>query len=320
MTNPSFTGPAGFKFTAFNRALLALVGAAALSGAPWARAFVIVPTFDTTITSDTNASTIESSINQAIQVYETDLANPITVDITFNEMNTGLGQSNTTITSVDYASYLSALTANATSAVDATALASLPNTVNNPVDGQSSLNITAANAVALGLISFSGTAGTISLNTSLMNLSRAATNPSLFDLESVTMHEIDEVLGTASGIGSGAISPADLFRYNSTGQRSFSATASSAFFSLNGTTLLARYNQDPTGDFGDWFSPGGQTPQVQDAFATGGAAPNPGVELTVLDAVGFNVSTVPEPAATAMILGGVIALWAARRRHARRAK
>jgi hypothetical protein len=51
---------------------------------------------------------------------------------------------------------------------------------------------------------------------------------------------------------------------------------------------LVRFNQDATGDFHDWFSPGGQTPRVQDAFATSGAMPNLTVELIALDVIGYH--------------------------------
>src|SRR6185295_9268981 len=57
---------------------------------------------------------------------------------------------------------------------------------------------------------------------------------------------------------------------------------------LDGNTHLAQFNQDAGGDFGDWYSPGGQTPQIQDAFATAGSAPVLGVELRVLDVLGYH--------------------------------
>ncbi len=80
----------------------------------------------------------------------------------------------------------------------------------------------------------------------------------------------------------------DLFRYDQNGNRSYTTTESAeAFFSLDGTTDLARFNQDASGDFNDWFSTGSHTPQVQDAFATPGVTPDLGVELRVLDVLGY---------------------------------
>jgi hypothetical protein len=81
----------------------------------------------------------------------------------------------------------------------------------------------------------------------------------------------------------------DLFRYDQNGKRSFTtASTAQAWFSLDGTTRLVRFNQDATGDFHDWYSPGGQTPRVQDAFATQGATPDPTVELIALDVIGYH--------------------------------
>src|SRR5579871_2511217 len=79
------------------------------SGAAHAQ-LVITPTFDSTITGDPQAATIEAGINAAISRVEAAIANPITVKITFGEMGSGLGASSTAIfTGVSYSSYLSAL-------------------------------------------------------------------------------------------------------------------------------------------------------------------------------------------------------------------
>ncbi len=288
-----------------------------------ARALVIDATFDSSITNDASASVIEATINQTIQLYQSVIANPITVNITFQEMGTGLGQSNTFFIGVNYTDYLSALAAHAHSANDATALAHLPGTTNNPVDGQATLSVTTALAKALALGISPGDPAldsTISLNTSLMNLNRTGINPAKYDLQTVVSHEIDEALGTSSGLGTGAINPVDLFRYTLAGARTFTTAGDNAYFSLNGTTQLAQYNQDASGDYGDWWSiNGGQTPRVQDAFATPGATPSLGVELTALDVIGFDVAaTIPEPANTALVLAGFATLCLGGRKLARR--
>src|SRR6202035_1084501 len=97
----------------------------------WAN-MVITPTFDSTITSDATAAVIEATINSAIQIYQTDFADPITVNITFQEMTSGLGHSNFSTFSTSYASYSAALVAVAKASDDATALAHLPVGPNNP--------------------------------------------------------------------------------------------------------------------------------------------------------------------------------------------
>src|ERR1700730_4940794 len=87
---------------------------------------VITPTFDISITSDPNAAAIMGTINSAIQIYESAFADPINVNITFQEMTTGLGQSGAPMFTVSYASYRAALAVDAKTSDDATALAHLP--------------------------------------------------------------------------------------------------------------------------------------------------------------------------------------------------
>ena len=73
-----------------------------------------------------------------------------------------------------------------------------------------------------------------------------------------------------------------------------------AFFSYNGSTDLAQFNNTCNGaDFGDWQSnplPNGVAAQVQDAFATPGAQPLYGSnEIAALSAIGYTVAVAPEP-------------------------
>lgn len=266
---------------------------------------VINATFDSTITGDPNAAVIESTIDSVIALYEASFADSVTVTINFQETGGGLGQSSSyLVPGVAYSTFRSKLAAAATTANDTSALAHLPAGSSNPVNGSTTLALTLPNGRALG---FSGpewdapsgqTDGIVYLNTAMMNLDRTSINPSKYDLFAVAAHEIDEVLGLTSaldGLANGAPAPTgdvevmDLFRYDQNGNRSFStASSAQAWFSLDGTTQLVRFNQDAAGDFHDWYSPGGQTPRVQDAFATPGATPNPTVELIALDVIGYH--------------------------------
>lgn len=296
---------------------------AASLAAPARAALTITPTFGSSITGDPNAASIEATINSVLQTYQNQFSNPVSVSVTFQEMTSGLGQSVTFINSTTYTNYRTALAAHATTPTDVTALAHLPVGTANPVNGNTSVTMALPLGRALGLSGFTTPGGqtdsTISLNMSIINITRPPGNSSHYDLFAVVAHELDEVLGTTSsltGSGSltGSIDAADLFRYDGSGNRSYTnSSTASAFFSVDGTTLLARYNQTSGGDFGDWFSPGGQTPQVQDAFGTPGATPNPGVEFTVLDAVGW--TPTPEPASMAGITIAAGALLARRRRR-----
>jgi hypothetical protein len=289
----------------------------------------IIPTFDSTITSDPNAAAIQATINLAISFYETTFttatASPIGVTIKFNEMSSGLGQSNTTLYDVGYQPFINGLlAASSGDSTDTTALAGLPTGANNPVTGTPDFFVKTANLKALGFNAGSfppigGFDGVIGLNTHLTTPGSPGSSLQ-FSLLTTTEHEIDEVLGLGSSLPNFATpSPEDLFRYAANGSRSFTTNSTAtAFFSLNGTTGLAQFdNQNDGGDFGDWQSnplPNGVQPKVQDAFATqGGAVSLTGgsVESVALDAIGYNFAVTtetPEPASFLLCGGGVLVL------------
>jgi hypothetical protein len=288
---------------------------------------VITPTFDSTITSNPNSTQIQATINQAIGFYQTNFTDNLTVNITFKIDETiSLGMSSFFTGTVNYSDFRSALASHATTANDALALASLPMGTSNPANGNSSMTLSTPNLRALG---FSGSPppgqpdGTISLKMSIMNLQHGViTDPAKFDLYAVTAHEINEVLGLGSNLNSANPAgtpprPMDLWRYDQTGARSFTQSGSAqSFFSLNGTTQIVRFNQDGTGDYGDWYSPLGHTPaRVQDAFATAGVSVDmSSAEVTALDVIGF--TPVPEPVVTFGVAAAV-AGWVGVRRRAR---
>jgi hypothetical protein len=278
----------------------------------------IVTNFDSSITSDPNAATIEGTLNSVVSYYDSLILNPVTVHVTFQEMNSGLGMSNSWLYSLPYANYRSALQSNATTALDNTVLANLPSTSTDPVLGQTNMYVNGNLTQALGLGGDNSLIYTISLNTSICNLSRASINSSKYDLYAVASHELDEVLGFGSTIGgslSGHVEPEDLFRYDQNGNRSYTSSGSAtSYLSYNGSTREVQLNQNSAGDFGDFFVSG--TPHVQDWAATPGITVNPGpIELRLLDAIGWNLNTqvVPEPAPFILLGLGVLALAARRR-------
>lgn len=275
----------------------------------------INPTFDSTITSDPNAAKIEATINNVIAEYNAAFSNPITVNITFKEETTGLANSNWSYYTVPYASVYSKLAAGATTANDATAVSHLPNTTNDPVLNHTNIIVTTADYKALTpTFVNNNTDGTIAINTSICNLDRTTIDPSKFDLASVAAHEMDEVLGMGSGLDSWNnftnIRIEDLFRYDASGNRSYTTgTTVQSYFSLDGTTDLAQFNQSVvTNDHGDWAN--GTTTHVQDAYGTAGVGINPNIEFTALDVIGYNyISSTPPspvmPSITVIDTGGV---------------
>lgn len=308
-----------------SRIILPLFVLGALAAPAMATPFVINPTWDSSITSLSNAAAIEASILSVIATYQATFRDPITVNITFANMTSGLGQSAFNLYDVGYSTYRAALSTDSTSADDTTALAHLANTANNPVTNNTEMLIKSATQKALGLLAgnAAGSDGTISLNTSIMNINRVvAQNGSFYDLQAVAMHEIDEILGLGSTLGLGVPSPfdtypspEDLFRYNGSGARSYTTSSSAtAFFSIDGTTNLAQFNQSSGGDYGDWVTSGG--PKVQDAFGTPGSQPNLGVEIRALDVIGYTLAS-PEPATWFLLVTGLVAgVWFKRRQVA----
>jgi hypothetical protein len=97
---------------------------------------VITPTFDSSILNDPNSAAIQAAINRAIAIEQSLFSDPITVFILFRYSNTkpngnpfpsgDLSLSDFVVYSIPWDSYISALRADAKTANDTTANASLP--------------------------------------------------------------------------------------------------------------------------------------------------------------------------------------------------
>ena len=268
---------------------------------------IINPTFDSSILNDPNAAAIEAMINRAISIYESLFSDPITVQIAFRWTTTadpcgpigGLAQSCTSIYDEPWNTYINALIADAQTSNDNTANASLPS---SPLSNN--VTVSSANGRAVGLstpggLQYNGGTydGTVTLNSSDPFQFTRPVSPNNYDAQQSTEHEIDEVIGLGSDINfSSNRMPQDVFSWSSAGVRSYS-TSGARYFSINGgTTNIVSFNQDPSGDFGDWFSEDcPQThPYVQNAFGCPGqssdiAATSP--EGVNLDVIGYDLAT-----------------------------
>ena len=293
-----------------------LVALVAAIGTPLQANLLIHPTYDTSITGNANSAAIMGTIGTAISWYETTFADPITVDITFVAGTSGLGSTSFSLYLLTYQDFYNALLADATSPDDVTALARLAvdgTGVNNPVTGSPQVFIKAPNARALGLATSGGSDATITFNAALTTPGSPGSSGT-YNLLPVIFHEIDEALGLGSTLGlnvQGSPSPEDFFRFDNSGGRSFTAgNSATSYFSIDGATLLAQFNQTGSGDYGDWASTA--TKRVQDAFATPGANPTPGVEIRALDVIGYDLAT-PEPGTLLLLATGLAGLALRRR-------
>jgi glycosyltransferase involved in cell wall biosynthesis len=267
--------------------------------------FVINVTFDSSVTSQPNATTIEAAFNDAISYFTGTFANNVTDNITVHWGSSSLGSSSTEIfEGFTYSQVRSAfLGLGNQSANQLLAYGALP--TGDPLpNGPNEYDMSTAEAKALGLGSFSGTDGTVSFSSGVSYTfdpnNRAVAGE--FDFIGVAEHEISEVLGRIANVGdaglSGGYMPIDLFRWSGAGTRQTSATGTPSYFSINsGITDLKDWNNhsgtglNNGGDLGDWLN---TSPYTADAFndsaASGIANPVTSVDTELLNILGYQIA------------------------------
>jgi hypothetical protein len=219
-----------------------------------------------------------AAFTSVIDFYELTYVDPITInlhvgwgDINGNPLTPGfIGQSLTNQRAVPYATLQTALTNDAKTAADATAIASLP--LADPTPGRN-FAMSNAEAKALGLLAgnAAGTDGWVGFNSAVTYTfdpnNRAVAGA--FDFFGIASHEITEVMGRygfgQNGAG-GRDSPIDLFRFFSPGVRDLSPAFSGGanYFSIDGgVTSINTFNTACCGDLSDWA---GDTVDAYNAF------------------------------------------------------
>ena len=293
---------------------LSLLAAASMP----AHALVINPTFDSGYNAEQKATVLS-----AISFLQSQIIDNVTFAINFKTSSSGLGSSFQAMYVSDYGDVVASLNAHRTSVNDYEAMSHVPAGSADPATGKKLIWFTYAQCFALGYNC--GTQGTrdISINLGLVDSNRAdGIAAGKFDMFAVALHEMDEFLGIggpASTVGkkSSYLGIEDLFRYTSSGVRSYTTAGDDAYFSIDGgATMLARFNQSSRGDYADWWSTGPHTPSTQDAFGTPGVIINDSAaELVALDVVGWNVPSaqVPEPSTIMLMLPVVLGLGLRRR-------
>ncbi len=302
----------GRRAVTFAAALLVTPMALALNGP--AEAMVINVNYDSSVGSAPAGFT--SAFQNAVSFFDTTFSNPITVNIGVGWGEVGgstisagaLGESETYLAGYySYSQVRNALISDARSSADKAAVATLA--VADPTGGKRELMST-SEAKSLGLSSYSGTDGFVGFDKS-SSWTFNANNRQVggaFDFIGVAEHEISEVLGRMSDLGTigGTLDPLDLFRYTGSGTRQLTAPSGSpcGYFSINGGASGVNgggnFNCGNGGDLGDWALSG------TDAFNAGAppgiALPVSGTDLTELDVLGYNLSG--QQTGTAQIAGG----------------
>jgi hypothetical protein len=294
-----------------------------------ASGLVINPTFDSSITGNPQSAAIQSTINQAIALYQPLFGDSITVNIRFRYSDTApdgtpldgpIAESIYVVYGVPWGAYIFNLKADAKTTNDITANAGLPTLSMTP-----NLVPASANGRAIGLntppaMFADGTVGDggpydgiVTLNSGEPLQFTRPPSSGNYDARRITEHEMDEVLGLGSYLGGSPpntdFRPQDLFSWSAPGTRNHTALGTRYFSIDNGNTNIVGFNQDPTGDFGDWLSGScpQSTPYVQNAFACPGqvsdiTATSP--EGVNLDVIGYDLtSAIPLPGPT--ILGNI---------------
>ncbi len=275
--------------------------------------------FDLTeIAGDTLSAEQSAAFVTAAAAWSAVLTDPVAVriGIGFRDLGSGaggatvLGATAAAFGTVSYAELKSGLAADATSAADWSAVASLPVTAPS-----ASIVLTFAQARAIGFAAATASDGSIEF-TSRPSISFAATRLELtasrYDLIGVAEHEIGHLLGFQSSLDLGTTSRSalDLFRYAGPGAPGFTA-GQAAYFSLDGGgTNLGGFSVGGSGQYqaSHWLQ--GTGALLDPAVVAGVERDITGRDTLALDVVGWDVA-VAEPASGATLLAGlgVLGLW-----------
>ena len=287
-----------------------------------ATGLIIHATFDSSITGNPNAAAIEAMINRAISIYESLFSDPITIQILFRYATTApdgtplpagqIAQSAFPYYVIPWNTGVDLLRADATTSNDNLAIATLPSTalsanvLPTSANGRAMRGNTPPAMFANGTVGNGGPYdGIVTLNSAVPYQFTRPTSSGSFDAQRLTEHEIDEVMGLGSGlnISGNDLRPQDLFSWSSAGHRNTSSSGT-RYFSINGgVNNIVSFNQDPSGDFGDWLSTACPQahPYVQNAFNCPGQFSDiseTSPEGINLDVIGYDLVNSPAPVAT----------------------
>jgi len=282
---------------------------------------------------DSAASADDAQIKAAVNLLDSLYSNNVTVDVTFSIGSIGGASTTQNYYAVNYSTYTAALkadsVANPINTVLATAVSNLGK--GNDAGGTSQMALTSAQARMLGIAGISVDNSQIVLGSGLSGTA----------LTNAILHELDEVLGgggagsTLNGAQQGVsffsnkYGATDLYRYSAANTPSWSTSGSAtAYFSIDGgVTNLHYFNQDSSGDYGD-FTNGGAAGGVdacviQSAFICSPADNyvSGSLENIMEESIGWDPVATPVPAALPLFATGTALMgflgWRRRRKAGR---
>lgn len=285
-----------------------------------ARALIIKPTYDITVTTNANAALIEADVGIAITNYESLFTNAITLNIgvywgtngannPFNDgFDIGLSESDAVLEYnpnpgvFGFVQVTNAFWAARKTAAQISAYRHLPGS--DPSPNGAIWAVPRCEAKALGIAALvtnpndSQNDGAIGFSSdSDIVFDFNPTNRAVageFDFIACVEHELAEVMGrtTYKMDESGYYLPFDLFRFTGNGIESITGEDTGVYFSVDGgATDLENYNMDGDGgDIQDWASPS-SPPDSYDAFAYDGSENYLSyADLIVMNVLGYQLT------------------------------
>jgi len=258
--------------------------------------------YSSSITSASNAATIEAATQEVANFYSELFTNPVTLNININTMSNGLGESNVNLQLYySYKTVRNALITNDPALYQSSSpsTSSLPTT--NPAPSNNFF-ITNAEVKALGLGNPTGIDGTFSISTSQKYTFCTTTvtcsiASGTYDYDAIVEHEFSEIMGRISSLGDNfgngpTYDPYDLFRFTGKGVRNFSpSTSAKVYFSTNnGATNLKTFN-DPHGNGSDPQDWANGTNDAFNAFSNSRVVNAfSSVDLTAMNTIGWKTN------------------------------
>ncbi len=274
---------------------VAVIAALSLNSTRAKAALTIVPQYDSTVTSSSDASNFEASFQAACNVLSSDFSSNITVylKVTYDGNFFGADAGPSSYDQVSYPTLLTAMSNNVLSPDQATAVANLSN-FGAPTSA--TVDLSPAQALALGLKSASDY-GTNAMGTVQFGgpgyatwnwVSNRTQSPNGGDFVGVALHEITHALGRIPVLGNNQYSLLDLYRYQIGANPPTRVLSGSAppntMASIDGVNSLGNFST--ASDISDWDSS-----RANDAFnaffSTGQLLNMTTQDVTLMNILGF---------------------------------